>query len=271
MGHVLKTPASSAVQTETLALPSAEAAGTTPIQGFDPRARILAVVAFALVVVVLSDLAALVVALCASLLAMGLANLPPAPTLRRMAMMDSFIIFMLMLLPFTMPGDPIVTIFGFPASWQGLIRAVEIALKANAIVLMLLSFVGTMDAITIGRALHRLKAPEPLVHLMMFTVRYIDVLVDEYQTLRTAMKARGFRPSNSRHTWKSFGYLVGMMLVRSLERSERILAAMKCRGFTGTIPLIDDLAWRRRDLGLGLVTFTLLTGLAAIEVLRAPL
>ena len=271
MGHVLKASPSASVQTETLALQGNGAAGATPIAGFDPRARILAVVAFALVVVVLSDLAALAVALGASLVVMGLADLPPGPTLRRMAMMDGFIVFMLMLLPFTVPGDPIVTLFGFPASWQGLTRAVEIALKANAIVLMLLSLVGTMDAITIGRALHRLKAPEALVHLMMFTVRYIDVLVGEYRTLRTAMKARGFRPSNSRHTWKSFGYLVGMMLVRSLERSERILAAMKCRGFTGTIPLIDDLSWRRRDLGLAAATLFLLTGLATIEVLRAPL
>ena len=81
----------------------------------------------------------------------------------------------------------------------------------------------------------------------MFTVRYIDVLHQEYQRLRIAMKARGFRPQNSRHTYVSFGYLVGMMLVRALERSERVLAAMKCRGFSGRIYVIDHLTFGPRD------------------------
>ncbi|MEM9634943.1 MAG: cobalt ECF transporter T component CbiQ, partial [Pseudomonadota bacterium] len=44
------------------------------------------------------------------------------------------------------------------------------------------------------------------------------------------------------------GYLVGMMLVRSIDRSERILSAMKCRGFTGTIPLLDTMRFSRRDV-----------------------
>jgi cobalt/nickel transport system permease protein len=71
------------------------------------------------------------------------------------------------------------------------------------------------------------------VHLFLFTVRYIAVLGREYQRLRTAMKARGFRMRCDLHTWRSIGYLFGMLLVRSLERSERILAAMRCRGFQG--------------------------------------
>ncbi|MCX8955322.1 cobalt ECF transporter T component CbiQ, partial [Ruegeria sp. NA] len=52
-----------------------------------------------------------------------------------------------------------------------------------------------------------------------------------------------------------FGYLVGMMLVRAIERSERILDAMKCRGFSGRMLLLQDFALTRRDIvfaaGLG--------------------
>ena len=151
-----------------------------------------------------------------------------------------------------------VTVFGLPASWEGLYQAIRIALKANAIVLMLLALVSTMESTTLGHTLYRLKTPALLVHLMMFTVRYIDVLHQEYQRLRTAMKARGFQPSNSRHTYKTFGYLVGMMLVRALERSERVLGAMKCRGFSGQIHVIDQLVFSTRDAWFaGLVTMTL--------------
>jgi cobalt/nickel transport system permease protein len=112
---------------------------------------------------------------------------------------------------------------------------------------MLMVLVGTLEPVTLGHALHRLRTPETLVHLLMFTVRYISVLHQEYQRLRGAMKVRSFRLRNSLHTYKSIGYLVGMMLVRSVDRSERILAAMKCRGFTGAIPLLDAMRFSKRD------------------------
>jgi cobalt/nickel transport system permease protein len=67
----------------------------------------------------------------------------------------------------------------------------------------------------------------------------------------------------NRHTYRAFGHLVGMLLVRSLDRSERILAAMKCRGFTGRFYLLDHFAFTRCDLPfcaaslavLGLITW----------------
>ncbi len=237
------------------------------LTGIDPRARILAAAAFAVVVVSLHHLAALGCALVMSFAAMALARLAPGPTLKRMATMDGFIIFMLVLLPFTVPGETLFTLFGFPASLEGLMRAVEIALKANAVVLMLLSLVGSMEPVTLGHALHRLRVPEALVHLLLFTVRYVDVLREEYARLRAAMKARGFRPRSNWHSYRTFGYLMGMMLVRAIERSERILGAMRCRGFTGRIPLLENLRFTRRDAIFALICTAALAGLIVLAVL----
>jgi cobalt/nickel transport system permease protein len=244
------------------------AAATTPgpIQALDPRARILAAVAFALVTVSLSNLWVLLAPLGLAGAALLAARLPTGPTLRRVALMDGFIVFILVLLPFTMPGAPVFTLFGWPASWAGLERAAGIALKANAIVLMLLSLVGSMEATTLGHALARLRVPESLVHLLLFTVRYIAVMDDEYRRLRRAMKTRGFRPRTNGHTFRTFGYLIGILLVRALERSERILQAMKCRGFTGRLPLLDDLRYAWRDALFGVGTATALTLLLILDV-----
>ena len=233
------------------------------IRRVDPRTRIIAVVTFSVTVVALDDLLALALALAMSLLFMTAAHLPPGRTLRRVAAMDGFVVFMLLMLPFTVPGDPVVHIGGLSATWQGFALALRIALKANAVVLALLALVGSLDSVTFGHALHRLRVPENLVHLLMFTVRYIEVLHQEYLRLRTAMKARGFKARNSAHTYKSFGYLIGMMLVRALERSERILAAMKCRGFSGRIPVLEDFRLGPNDLrfgGLLLVAIATLIG-----------
>lgn len=139
------------------------------------------------------------------------------------------------------------TFLGFDASWEGLRQAVEIALTANAVILALMCLVGSMEPVTMGHALHALRMPEQLVQLLMFTTRYIETLREEYMRLRAAMKMRGFRPGTNWHTYRSFGYLVGMMLVRALERSERVLGAMKCRGFTGRFVLLEQFRMTDRD------------------------
>jgi len=219
----------------------------SPIGLLDPRVRIAAALVFGIVVVALNTLPAMAAALALSLTLLALSRLPAGPTLRRVAMMDGFILFMLALLPFTVPGDPIFTLWGYPASWQGLARAGEIGLTANAVVLALMTLVGTMEPVTLGHALHRLRTPETLVHLMMFTIRYVEVLREEYLRLRAAMKVRGFRPGTNWHSYRSFGYLVGMMMVRAIERSERLLGAMKCRGFSGRILLLQEFRTTRAD------------------------
>jgi cobalt/nickel transport system permease protein len=86
------------------------------------------------------------------------------------------------------------------------------------------------------------------------------VLREEYLRLRGAMKVRGFRPGTNWHTYRSFGYLVGMMLVRAIERSERILGAMKCRGFSGRIYLLQNFALTSADRRFSLL-FVIAMGL----------
>ncbi|MDJ0931503.1 cobalt ECF transporter T component CbiQ [Breoghania sp.] len=251
MGHIL-----SADQRQ-LSGPEPEVVSSL-LETLDPRSRIMAAAVFSIAVVSLDKLTALVAALVVSLLALSLIRLAWRNTLHRMAAMDGFIIFMLVLLPFTVPGESIFQVFGFGVSLEGILKAVMIGLKANAVILMLMVLVGTMEPVALGHGFYRLKVPETLVHLLMFTVRYIAVLHQEYGRMRAAMKARGFRLTNRMHTYRSLGYLVGMMLVRSVDRSEHIFAAMRCRGFNGTIHLVDDPRFCRADcvfaaLALGVV------------------
>ncbi len=117
--------------------------------------------------------------------------------------------------------------------------------------------------VVLGHALAGLGLPRKLVHLLLLTVRYVGALRDQYAQLRTAMKVRGFRMRPSWHSWRSLGWLFGMVLVRSSERAERILAAMKCRGYRGERPLISDLRMTATDWFGGLV---FLAALAAVAV-----
>jgi cobalt/nickel transport system permease protein len=145
------------------------------------------------------------------------------------------------------------------------LQATVIALKANAVVLALLALVGTLEPVAVGHALARLGAPDKLVHLFLLTVRYLGLLGEEYRRLTRAMRARGFVPRSDGHTWRSLGWLLGMLLVRSLERAARVTAAMRCRGFHGRFHLLDPVAWGIADTRLALVLGLGLGALLTLE------
>ena len=242
--------------------------GAGLIGTLDPRSRLLALAGFALLVVGLGGLVAIALAFGFAVIFAAAARLPVAATLRKMAALDGFMMMALVSLPFTVPGAAWATIAGLPVSLEGMERALVILLKGNAVALSMLALVGTMDLVTLGRALSRLGAPDKFVHLYFFTVRYLDVLGEEYQRLRTAMKARAFRLTIGRHGWRTLGWLFGMLMVRSVERAERIVEAMRCRGFDGRLrSLRDDGCFRRQDGIFALVLTAGLVLLVAVTVL----
>jgi cobalt/nickel transport system permease protein len=203
----------------------------------DPRARIVAGLFLVLVVSLAKNMAAIAMATAISAGLVAMARLSPRDLFRR-------------LLPVEILVATVAVFVPFPEYHRdGLRLALVIALKANAVVLAIAALIGTMDAVTLGHALAHLRTPQKLTRLMLFMVRYFELLGLETARLRAAMRVRCFRPAMNGHTYRTIGYLVGMMLVRSFDRSERVLAAMKCRGFRGQYYLLDHFAFvPRRDV-----------------------
>lgn len=225
-----------------------DGAERTSLDTIDPRVRICVAVLFAIVVVGIDRIGLLAGCIALALVFVIAAKLPLGRTAARLAALDLFIAFSVILLPLTMPGTELVRIGPLVASVEGSAAAILILMKATAVILAVVGLVGTLDAVALGQALAGLAVPPKLIALLFFTVRYIEVLDREQARLRLAMKARAFTLRTNLHTWRTMGYLVGMLLVRSFERAERVLAAMKCRGFTGTFPVHERLALDRRDL-----------------------
>jgi len=219
----------------------------------DPRLRVVAAFLFALLVCLSGRFAVLWASLGVAFCLMVLARLGPGRVLGRLAKLNFFMLLLLLLMPLTMPGEPVARLWGLAWSREGALRAGLIALRANAILIALCALVGTMEPAHLGFALSRLGIPDKLCHLFLFMVRYIEVIHHEYHHLRDAMRLRGFRPRCSRHTFRTLGYLTGMLLVRSLDRSERILEAMKCRAFRGRFYVLAPFRIRARDMGFAAV------------------
>ncbi len=225
----------------------------TSLSERDPRLRLLTALLFAIAVVSLNQLTALLLALLGAVAMTLYARLPFGRVIRQLLLLEGLMLILLLFLPFTLPGTPLAHLGPLTASQEGLLTALQIVFKANAVMLSLMALVGTLEPITLGHTLARLGMPAKLVHLLLLTVRYLDLLNLEYQRLRQAMRTRAFSPGSNLHTWRSMGWLMGMLLVRSMERSQRILQAMKCRGFDGRLYLLDNSRWKPLD-SLYLVT-----------------
>lgn len=215
---------------------------------FDPRTFICLTLVYALTIIFSPGFS---LTLSLFLFSFGLALLFKIPfwdTLKKLALIDGFMLLALLTLPFTYGSGEVVNIWGSTLYVDGFWLACNIALKANGVFLCFSALMGRMSVAEFAHALAHLKIPLSFVQILLLMVRYLDVLTQEFERLRTAMKCRGFRACSTWHSWKSLGYLCGMLFVRSLERAEQILIAMKCRGFQGTYPLLHHFHFSLRDM-----------------------
>ena len=243
----------------------ASAAGSGWLVRRDPRLRLLIALLFALVTVGLDRPAIAASALAVAITLTLAAGLRPLAVARRLIALEGFMLVLLITLPFTVPGPPLFTLGPLIASEAGLVLALTILLKANAILLALLALIGTLEPVVLGHALARIGVPAKLAHLLLMTIRQIHLIHAEFLRLRQAMRARAFVPRGNRHTWRAYGWLMGMLLVRSLARAERIMEAMRCRGFQGRLHLLDSTRWRLGDTLAAIGLAPALIGLALLD------
>ena len=244
------------------------AAGTSPLHRIDPRVRLGAAILCSVLCSIIHSLPAAFVALGGAGLLICLSRPPLLPLLRRMVVVNIFILFLWLTVPLSgnSSSAPVVFSYGFfVLTQQGLALCLLVSIKSNALVLLFLALVATMPTPTLGHAMAQLHVPNKLVFLFLFTYRYIHVIGEEWQRLNNAARLRAFRPRNTLHTYRVAGYILGMVLVRSYERAQRVYEAMILRGFTGHFVSINTFHTTRRDVFFALAAFAALLLVIAVE------
>lgn len=234
------------------------AKGSSIFHRTDPRARLVAALLLTIPMALLQTPWAASFALGVGGLMVLLAAFNPGRVLNRLLVVNLFIAFLWLFLPFSTPGNAFYAIGPLLLTREGLALALLITLKSNAIVLCLMALLGSIPVLDMGPAMQSLKVPGKLCHLFLFTYRYIFVIRNEYEIMTRAMAARGFRPKTSMHTYRSYAWLVGMLLVKSWDRAERVNSAMVCRGFKGRFYTLADFNFAASDI-LFIATATLLS------------
>lgn len=223
------------------------ALGGSFVHKLDPRVKIISAFVFSTVVALNHWILAAAVAILFPMALILAARINLGRVLSRLAVVNAFVLFLWFFLPFTFPGEVVYSLGPLEIHREGLLYALLITLKSNAIVLMVIALLGTSPVFNLVHALSHMGVPDKLVHIFFFCFRYVHVIHEEYHRLATAMKIRGFKPRSDIHTYRAYAYLVGMILVRSFDRSKRILAAMKCRGFSGRFYILHHYEMKRYD------------------------
>ncbi len=217
------------------------------LQRWDPRIKILSLGLFILAVALLKTLPLALAALITALFLLKLARMPVHFVAHGVQWVIIFLVPFFIIMPMTYPGEADIRMLGLPFAWEGFRLATLIVLKAIAIVLTAYAIFGTSRFDVAMIALQRLKCPKVFVQMLLFTYRYIFVLIAEMKRMDTAMKARGLVKRPNLETLKVMGNFVGTLLVRSFERTERIYKAMLSKGYQGEFHTLVTFNAEQRD------------------------
>jgi cobalt/nickel transport system permease protein len=243
------------------------AAGNSIIHRIDPRFRVAAATFYSFTVALCYQFESLIAALAVSLVSVLLSGVGLKTVFKRLIIVNGFILLFWIILPLTYKGKIVYSLGPVNLYLAGIVFAAKITIKSNAILLVLISFIATMTFATLGHTLSRFKIPDKLVFLLMITYRYIFVIQQEYQKIIRSIKIRGFKPKTTLHTYKTFAYVIGMLLIRASERADRVYNAMRCRGFKGKYYSLTDFTADAKSWVFVTIVSGVTIGIILMEVL----
>ncbi|MGF1577913.1 MAG: cobalt ECF transporter T component CbiQ [Gemmataceae bacterium] len=245
--------------TVSLKLPSLP---PTRLKNWDSRWKLIGVVLAASVSATLQHFGPAFLALALSLLLLGLARISWRWYLVRVSVLWPVWIGLVLLLPFFVDeGGPAYELGSLRLSLDGFLVAGRVSACATATLTVVLFLIVTTPIPVLLQAAHALRIPSILVQLVSLTYRYFFLLADEIQRLRIALRIRGYRSKPNAHTYRTVGYVTGLLLVRSAERAERVGQAMRCRGYGNRFPAIVEFRTTWRDVLLFLAIMSVSGGL----------
>ena len=239
--------------------------GESVMHRIDPRLRIVFATILSFVIALSYQFAALIAALVFSVILICMARLNFSKIVKKLVLLWYFILFIWLILPLTFKGEPLFCFGPLTVTRPGIVVSMQITLKSNAILLSYIAMIITMNMAAFGQALGCLKVPQKFIHLFLLTYRYIFVIDQEYQRLIRAARIRGFCPGTNLHTYKTYAYIAGMLLVKASERAKRVHQAMLCRGFRGKFYSLSEFSIHYRDWAWSVFMSFAIIGLVYLE------
>jgi cobalt/nickel transport system permease protein len=239
------------------------AARDTVVHRLDPRVKVVTAVIFLICVVSFDKytLAAMLPFVLFLSLIMGLSGIPAGFVFKKLLLVSPFAILLGMFNPI-FDQQPLLYLGPLPVS-GGWLSFLSILLRFCLTVGAMLILIATTGFNGVCMALEKMGMPKIFAVQLLMLYRYIFVLMAEGQRMYRARALRSFDGHGL--GMQTFGHLIGGLLLRTLDRAQRIHLAMRCRGFDGTIRTSRTSRLTARDLLLLILTGFLLISLRAID------
>ena len=149
----------------------------------------------------------------------------------------------------------------------GVERASFLLVRSLVCLVTMNSFLLTLPPHSLGIALKGLPLPAGLKESVLLAGQYIEILLSEVNRMQRGAQIRGLSGPAGWLRYASAA-MIGSLYLRTLQRAERVYAAMLARGYQGQLPVDSTLRPKERvALALAAVTAGSLT-LASYLVTR---
>lgn len=217
----------------------------TPIHRLDPRVKLLTTVIFIATVLSFNryEVSGLLPFVLYPVALVALGNLPVGYLLKKIVLAAPFAFFIGVLNPL-FDRAPLVQMGTLEIS-GGWVSFASIMIRFALAVSAALLLIATTGFNAMCMALERIGVPSSFAVQLSFLYRYLFVLIDEAARLTRARSLRSFGGKGM--GLQVYSFMIGQLLLRTLDRAQRIHRAMLCRGFDGRVRILRQLTPGSRD------------------------
>jgi cobalt/nickel transport system permease protein len=240
----------------------------TVIHRLDPRAKVLTTFIFIVFVISFDryEIARLLPFFIFPALLIGIADLPFGFLFRKLILVSPFVLFIGSFNPF-FDREILFQLGTFEIS-GGWLSFLSILLRFTLTVGACLLLIATTGFTAICMALGKLGAPRIFSVQLLLLYRYLFILTEESIRMIRAYTLRAF--SKKRIRYPIFRQLLGNLLLRTMDRAQRIHMAMLSRAFSGDIRIARQFNFKTAEviyLSGCILMFTILRFINISEIL----
>lgn len=209
----------------------------SPIHRWEQRSKLVALLALILSFAFVETLVLLLPMIGITATLYRLSRLPIEFLLKRLRYPGLFILAVVLLLPLV-SGETILFNLGpLAVKQEGCIAVVLIVTRFTCILTISLILFATAPFSSNIKAMRSLGLPRVLVDMILLSYRYLEAFAETLTTMQQAMRLRGFQSDRlTRRNLSSLASLIGSLLVRSYDQSQRVYQAMILRGYDCSRP-----------------------------------
>lgn len=135
-----------------------------------------------------------------------------------------------------------LSFMALPLGWE---RASFLLVRSVVCLITMNSFLLTLPPHSFGIAMKSLPVPKPIKENLLLAGQYLEILLSEITRMQRSAQLRGLKGAVGWVRYASAA-MIGALYLRSLDRAERVYAAMVIRGYNGQLPVDSVLKPQQR-------------------------